>query len=158
MFLFKIIWDSWNEQLQAIHKPGFNNDTWFLYNISPQWMGNDVQRNWQYTGGTSVKVRNGDVKSLLVSSLGAARGSRITESWKTGPNAQADGYWMCSVKVPAWRRRWGVWHLFSRSASALDYLASYILNHFFGSFSTWIWVEGFSLWYQVLMEIALSLQ
>lgn len=51
-------------------------------------MGNDVQRNWQYTGGTSVKVRNGQVKRLLGSSLGAAGGSRITESWKIWANAQ----------------------------------------------------------------------
>lgn len=51
-------------------------------------MSNDVQRNWQYTGATSVKVRNGLGKRLLGSFLGAAAGSRIIESWKICANAQ----------------------------------------------------------------------
>lgn len=35
IFLFKTMRDSWNEQFQVICKHGFNNATWFLYNISP---------------------------------------------------------------------------------------------------------------------------
>lgn len=44
-------------------------------------MGSDVQRNWQYPRGKSVMVRKRDMKRLLGSSLGAAVGSTITESW-----------------------------------------------------------------------------
>lgn len=123
MFIFKTVWDSWNEQFQIIHKHSFNNDMWFLYNISPQWMGNDVQRNWQYTGGTSVKVRNGEMKRHLGSSLGAASGSRITESWKTWANAQwAKSRWLLHMHFESaflWGGVGSLTLVLSRSASGL---------------------------------------
>lgn len=68
-----------------------------------------------------MKVRNGEmVKRLLGSSLEAAGGSGITESWKIGANARADGYCSCSVKSAYLEVGMGsLTPVFSRSASGL---------------------------------------